>query len=55
MRSTLDLLSFICPTSCPHPGLDYVGKPFGHVIAQIAYWSYQLQDAMQVSRLNRKF
>jgi gamma-glutamylputrescine oxidase len=36
-------------------GLDYVGKPFGPVIAQIAYWSYQLQDAFQVSRLNRKF
>jgi gamma-glutamylputrescine oxidase len=36
-------------------GLDYVGKPFGPVIAQLAYWSYQLQDALQVSRLNRKF
>lgn len=36
-------------------GLDYVGKPFGPVIAQLAYWSYQLQDAFQVSRLNRKF
>ncbi|MFP6806212.1 MAG: FAD-binding oxidoreductase [Pseudomonadales bacterium] len=35
-------------------GLDYVGKPFGPVIAQIAYWSYQLQDAFQVSRKNRK-
>ena len=35
-------------------GLDYVGKPFGPVIAQLAYWSYQLQDAFQVSRLNRK-
>ncbi len=34
-------------------GLDYVGKPFGPFIAQIAYWSYQLQDAFQVSRLNR--
>ncbi|MCZ6502155.1 MAG: FAD-binding oxidoreductase [Gammaproteobacteria bacterium] len=36
-------------------GLNYVGKPFGPVIAQLAYWSYQLQDALQVSRLNRKF
>ncbi len=36
-------------------GLDYVGRPFGPVIAQAAYWFYQLQDAMQVSRLNRKF
>lgn len=36
-------------------GLDYVGKPFGPIIAQIAYWSYQLQDAFQISRLNRKF
>ncbi len=35
--------------------LNYVGKPFGPIIAQIAYWSYQLQDALQVSRLNRKF
>lgn len=35
-------------------GLDYVGKPFGPVIAQLAYWGYQLQDALQVSRLNRK-
>ena len=35
-------------------GLNYVGKPFGPVIAQLAYWSYQLQDALQVSRLNRK-
>jgi gamma-glutamylputrescine oxidase len=26
-------------------GLSYVGKPFGPIIAQIAYWSYQLQDA----------
>ncbi len=34
--------------------LNYVGKPFGPVIAQVAYWSYQLQDALQVSRLNRK-
>ena len=36
-------------------GLSYVGKPFGPVIAQIAYWSYQIQDALNVSRLNRKF
>ncbi len=36
-------------------GLSYVGKPFGPLIAQLAYWSYQLQDALQVSRLNRKF
>ncbi len=36
-------------------GLSYVGKPFGPIIAQLAYWSYQLQDALQVSRLNRKF
>lgn len=36
-------------------GLDYVGKPFGPVITQLAYWGYQLQDAFQVGRLNRKF
>ena len=36
-------------------GLSYVGKPFGPIIAQLAYWSYQLQDALQASRLNRKF
>lgn len=36
-------------------GLDYVGKPFGPVIAQLAYWGYQIQDAFQVGRLNRKF
>jgi len=36
-------------------GLRYVGKPFGPIIAQMAYWSYQLQDALRVSRLNRKF
>jgi len=35
-------------------GLDYVGKPFGPIIAQLAYWAYQLQDALQVSRFNRK-
>jgi gamma-glutamylputrescine oxidase len=35
-------------------GLNYVGKPFGPAIAQIAYWSYQLQDAFQVSLSNRK-
>jgi len=29
-------------------GLDYVGKPFGPVIAQLAYWSYQIQDAIKV-------
>jgi gamma-glutamylputrescine oxidase len=33
-------------------GLDYVGKPFGPVIAQIAYWAYQLQDAFHARRLN---
>ncbi len=33
-------------------GLDYVGKPFGPAIAQIAYWSYQLQDAWKSRRLN---
>ncbi len=33
-------------------GLDYVGKPFGPVIAQVAYWSYQLQDAWKSRRLN---
>ena len=32
-------------------GLDYVGKPFGPVIAQLAYWSYQIQDAIK-SRLS---
>ena len=36
-------------------GLDYVGRPFGPVITQLAYWGYQLQDALQVSQLNRKF
>ena len=34
-------------------GLDYVGKPFGPVIAQLAYWSFQLQDALQASWRNR--
>jgi len=33
-------------------GLDYVGKPFGPVIAQIAYWSYQIQDAVKSRLLN---
>jgi gamma-glutamylputrescine oxidase len=33
-------------------GLDYVGKPFGPVIAQLAYWSYQIQDAIK-SQLSR--
>lgn len=35
-------------------GLDYVGKPFGPIIAQLAYWSYQLQDALRASHFNRK-
>jgi gamma-glutamylputrescine oxidase len=35
-------------------GLDYVGKPFGPAITQIAYWMYQLQDAMKVARLSTR-
>ncbi|MFT6433082.1 MAG: gamma-glutamylputrescine oxidase [Candidatus Azotimanducaceae bacterium] len=33
-------------------GLEYVGKPFGPAIAQLAYWSYQIQDAIRAKRLN---
>lgn len=33
-------------------GLDYVGKPFGPAIAQLAYWSYQIQDAVRAKLIN---
>jgi gamma-glutamylputrescine oxidase len=35
-------------------GLDYVGKPFGPIITQFAYWAYQLQDAFKVARLSAR-
>ena len=34
-------------------GLDYAGKPFGPIVAQTAYWLFQLQDAYKEWRLNR--
>lgn len=34
-------------------GLDYAGKPFGPIVAQTAYWLFQLQDAFKAWRLNR--
>ena len=33
-------------------GLDYAGKPFGPIVAQAAYWLFQLQDAYKEWRLN---
>jgi len=33
-------------------GLGYVGKPFGPVITQVAYWAYQMQDALKAALLN---
>lgn len=33
-------------------GLDYAGKPFGPIVAQTAYWLFQLQDAYKEWRLN---
>ncbi len=33
-------------------GLTYAGRPFGSVIAQTAYWLFQLQDAYKSWRLN---
>lgn len=33
-------------------GLQYAGKPFGPVVAQTAYWLFQLQDAYKEWRLN---
>jgi len=33
-------------------GLDYAGKPFGPIVAQTAYWLFQLQDAYREWRLN---
>jgi len=34
-------------------GLDYAGKPFGPIVAQSAYWLFQLQDAYKAWRLNK--
>ncbi|MBL4601437.1 MAG: FAD-binding oxidoreductase [Emcibacteraceae bacterium] len=34
-------------------GLDYAGKPFGPIVAQTAYWLFQLQDAYKAWRLNK--
>ncbi len=34
-------------------GLWYAGKPFGPIVAQTAYWLFQLQDAYKEWRLNR--
>ncbi|MEZ5757732.1 MAG: FAD-binding oxidoreductase [Emcibacteraceae bacterium] len=34
-------------------GLDYAGKPFGPIVAQTAYWLFQLQDAYKDWRLNK--
>ena len=34
-------------------GLWYAGKPFGPIVAQSAYWLFQLQDAYKEWRLNR--
>ncbi len=34
-------------------GLQYAGKPFGPIVAQTAYWLFQLQDAYKAWRLNR--
>ncbi|MCC3861858.1 NAD(P)/FAD-dependent oxidoreductase [Pseudemcibacter aquimaris] len=34
-------------------GLDYAGKPFGPIVAQTAYWLFQLRDAYKEWRLNR--
>lgn len=34
-------------------GLDYAGKPFGPIVAQTAYWLFQLQDAYKEWRLNK--
>ena len=34
-------------------GLQYAGKPFGPIVAQTAYWLFQLQDAYKEWRLNR--
>lgn len=33
-------------------GLDYAGKPFGPIVAQTAYWLFQLQDTYKEWRLN---
>lgn len=33
-------------------GLAYAGKPFGPIVAQSAYWLFQLQDAYKSWRLN---
>ncbi len=33
-------------------GLEYAGKPFGPIVAQTAYWLFQLQDAYKEWRLN---
>ncbi len=34
-------------------GLNYAGKPFGPIVAQTAYWLFQLQDAYKAWRLNK--
>ena len=34
-------------------GLQYAGKPFGPIVAQTAYWLFQLQDTYKEWRLNR--
>jgi gamma-glutamylputrescine oxidase len=34
-------------------GLTYAGKPFGPIVAQSAYWLFQMQDAFKAWRLNR--
>jgi len=34
-------------------GLTYAGKPFGPMIAQTAYWLFQLRDALQAMRYNK--
>lgn len=34
-------------------GLQYAGKPFGPIVAQMAYWLFQLQDAYKEWRFNR--
>ena len=34
-------------------GLTYTGKPFGPIVAQTAYWLFQLEDAYKEWRLNK--
>ncbi|MGY8995460.1 MAG: NAD(P)/FAD-dependent oxidoreductase [Alphaproteobacteria bacterium] len=35
-------------------GLDWAGGPFGRVVAQATYWSYQLRDAMKARKDRKK-